>query len=245
MTAFDHPSSQPSRRERDAFRRLRALLQGGRIPLRLTGAPRRFPRVSFVAAEVLWGVIPENAAAQDASRQGRGQQRDLRRLGAAHDERPRDATPVHQQAALAPIVFPDPWGSVPQLLARVARWSALHRDAASPRRCPASRHPPSVRLATAVRRSLPAATPKNTGESRSDCRSVLWATLSIGSRCGGRRRSRQTPVGAARVSARHPACGDIPAAGRAVAWESTARPSAKNSRRFPMSERVSCSYGTR
>ena len=43
---------------------------------------------------------------------------DLRHIvhvGPGDDQRQRDATPVHQQVALAPIFFPDPWGWAPQL----------------------------------------------------------------------------------------------------------------------------------
>jgi hypothetical protein len=86
MTAFHHPLSHPRRWQRDAVRRLPALLHGGRIPLRLAGIPRRCPRVPFVAAEVLGDAIPQIAAAQDASLQSRGQQRHIRRFRAADDE---------------------------------------------------------------------------------------------------------------------------------------------------------------
>ena len=34
-----------------------------------------------------------------------------------HDDRQRDATPVHQQVTLAPIFFPGPSGSAPRILA--------------------------------------------------------------------------------------------------------------------------------
>ena len=41
--------------------------------------------------------------------------RHIVRVGAGDHQRQRDATPVHQQVALAPIFFPDPWGWAPQL----------------------------------------------------------------------------------------------------------------------------------
>ena len=125
MTAFNHPSSQASRWQGEAFCRLPALLQSGRIPLLLTSVPRRFPRVPFVAAEVLRGAIPWVTTVQDPICQRRGQQRDIRCLGPADDEGQRDATPVHQQAVLAPIFFPDLSGSVRRPLARTGLWSAI------------------------------------------------------------------------------------------------------------------------
>jgi len=45
------------------------------------------------------------------------QLRNIMPIGSGHDERQRDATPVHQQMALAPIFSPDPWGWVRYLQA--------------------------------------------------------------------------------------------------------------------------------
>lgn len=41
-------------------------------------------------------------------------------IGSGHDERQRDATPVHQQVTLAALFSPDPSGCAPQPLAPVA-----------------------------------------------------------------------------------------------------------------------------
>ena len=238
MTPFDNPSSQPSRWQREAFRRLPALLQGRRIPLFLTGVPRGFPRIPFVAAEGLRGAIPRSAPLQDASRPRRGQQRPIWRLGAADDEGQRDATPVHQQAARAPLFFPDPWDWAPRPLAPTAPSSASRQGSARSRRYRASRHTPSARLATAFRTALPPATLKNTGESHWDSQTVLWATPSIASRFGGRTRFRQRLVWGARASVRPRRSVDIPDSGLVAAWESTAQLAATRYLRLPMIERV-------
>jgi hypothetical protein len=238
MTTFHHPSSQPSRWQREAFRRLPTLQQRGRIPLRLTGLPRRFSCVPFVAAEVLRSSIPRIASVQDTRRQGRRQPRDIWRFRAADDEGQRKATPVHQQAALAPIFFPDPWGSVPRLPALTGLWSAIHRYSATSRQCRTARHTPSARLATGVRTIQPPATPKNSDESRSDSQTALGATPSIEPRFGGRTRFRQRLVWGATASVLPQGVVDIPGSDRVAAWESTARLSATRHRRLPMIELV-------
>jgi hypothetical protein len=240
MTPFHTPSSQPSRWQRDAFRRLPALLQGGRIPLLLTGVPRRFPRVPFVAAEVLRGAIPRITTVQDTIRQGRRQQRDIWRLGAADDEGQRDATPVHQQAVFAPIFFPDPWGSVPRPLALTGLWSVIHRYSATSRRCCASRRTPSARLATGVQTAQQPATLKNTDGSRSDSQTVLWATPSIECRFEGHTRSRQRLVWRATAFALPRLSVDTPDSGLAAALESTVPLSARRHLRLPMIEPFVC-----
>jgi hypothetical protein len=60
-------------------------------------------------------------------------------VGPAGDERQRDVTRVHQQAAFAPIFFPDPWRWVPRIptLAALCPWP--HPRPASVRRYPPSR----------------------------------------------------------------------------------------------------------
>jgi hypothetical protein len=240
MTPFDHPSSQPSRRQRDTCCRLPALEQGRRIALLHSGVPGRFPRVPFVAAEVLGGVIPRITPVQDASRQGRGPQRDIRRLRAAHDEGQRDATPVHQHVARAPIFFPDPgdWG--PQPLAPTALSSTRHHGLALSTRGPASRRIPSGQPATGSERPRRPATVNNTDESHSDSRTALWATLSTGCRFGGRPRSPQTPAGAVRVSALPLVDVDPPDLGLAAVSESTVPLAATRHRRLPMRPSVVC-----
>jgi len=240
MTAFHHPSSQPRRWQRDAVRRLPALLQGGRIPLRLAGVPRRCPGVPFVAAEVLWGAIPQIAAAQDASLQGRGQQRHIRRFRAADDEGQRDATPVHQETLLAPIFFPDPWGWAPRLLALTEPWSTIRQCSATSRQCPASRHIPLNRLATGLRTGQPPPIPDDSDESRSDSQTTLWARLSIEFQFARRTRSRQRLVLGATASVRLRVGVDIPGSGRAAAWELMVPLSARRPLRLPMIEPFVC-----
>jgi hypothetical protein len=240
MTAFHPPSSQASRRQRDTIRGRPTLLQGGRIPLRLTRIPRRLPRVPFVAAEVLWGTIPWIRPLQDAIGQRRGQQRDIRRFRAAHDEGQWDATPVDQQAVLAPIFFPDPWGSVPQLLAPTGPSLTTHQYSARSRRYTTSRRIPSAQPARGAERTRRPATVKNTDESHSDSQTVLWATPSIGSRFGGHRRSRPRLAWGATASVRPRVFVDSPDSGLVAAGVSTAQLSARRHLRLPMIARFVC-----
>jgi len=238
MTTFNYPSSPTSRWQRNPFRRLSALLQGGRIPLRLTGVPGRRSRRPFVAAERDGNAIPRITPLQDALRQGGRQQRDIRRFRAADDEGQRDATPVDQKTFLAPIFFPDPSDSARRPLGLTGLWSTTHQYSARPRQCCASRHTQPVRLATAVRRSPRPAIPKSTDESHWDSQSALWARLSIESRSVRRTRFRRTLVWRVTVFVRPQASVDILDSGRVVAWESTARLSATSYLRLPMIESV-------
>jgi len=50
-----------------------------------------------------------------------------------------DATRVDQKASLAPIFFPDPWGSAPRIRLPEEPYAWPHRCFASARRCPPSR----------------------------------------------------------------------------------------------------------
>jgi hypothetical protein len=243
MTTFNHPSPPPSRWLRNPIRRLPALLQGGRIPLRLAGLPGCRPRVAFVTAEPDRDPIPRISPAQHALRQGFRQQRNIRRFRAADDEGQRDATPVHQETLLAPVFFPDPWGSVPQLPGLTAICSTSHQYSATPRQCCASRHTPSVLLATGVQRTPRPAILKNIGESHWDSRTVLSATLSTECRCAGHRRSPQRLVCRARVSVLRPVGVDIPDSDRVAVWGSKAPLFAKRYLRLPRLEffvSVSC-----
>jgi hypothetical protein len=243
MSTFNYPSSPTSPWQRNPFRRLPTLLQRGRIPLRLTGVPCRFPRISFVAAEIDRDAISRITPLQDALRQRGRQQRNIRRFRAADDEGQRDATPVHQETLLAPIFFPDPWGSGPQFPALTAICSTIHRDFARPRQCCASRHTPSGRLATAVQTIPRPAIPKNIDESHWDSQTALWATLSTECRFEEHTRSPQRLVWRATVSVLLQVGVDIPGSDRAAAWESMVPLSARRHLRLPMIEpfvSVSC-----
>ena len=68
---------------------------------------------------------------------------DIMSVGSGHDERQRDATPVHQQMALAPIFFPDPSGSALRPLMPRGLSPLHHRCFATTMRClPFRRIPP-------------------------------------------------------------------------------------------------------
>ena len=111
MTPFNLPASSPCRRTRHSVRWGPALLPRGTIASVLGGCPGRLTRVAAIPAQILDGTIAGITPPNDPGRQRRRHQGDIGRLRAAHDKRQRDATPVDQQAALAPIFFPDPWDS--------------------------------------------------------------------------------------------------------------------------------------
>ena len=214
------------------FRRPSALLQCWCIPCRRRGVPRRVARVPFVAAQVF---RPDRRLhPQDASLQRLGQQRHIRRLCAAHDKGQRDATPVDQQAALAPIFSPDRSDWVPQPLVRAALYSTSRRCSAISTRSRPIHHIRRDRPARAVQRNQRPASAKNGDERRSRCQTVPWAMPSIGCRFAARTRFQQRPVSAVRACVLRQACGHIPASDHAAARESTVRPSAKTHLRRAM-----------
>src|ERR1035437_5066613 len=57
-------------------------------------------------------------------------------VGPAGDERQRDATRVHQEAALAPIFSPDPWSLVPRTVGPEAACPSPHPRSANARQYP-------------------------------------------------------------------------------------------------------------
>ena len=236
MTSFNHPASQPSGRQGTPLGR-RATLQPGRsIPRLLGGLPRGGARIAFLAAQILRRERQRLGSSDDSRRQRLGHQRHIRRLCAAHDEGQRDATPVDQQAARAPIFFPDPWDSAPRPPAPAAPCSTFRQCFAMSKQSPTSRHIRSAPLARASRKSQPPASAKNGDEWRWNCRTVPWATPSIGCRFARQRRSRQRPVEAGTVSVPLRASGHIPAVDHVAARESAVRLSAKTHPKRAMME---------
>ena len=216
------------------FRRPSALRQCWRRPCRRRGVPRRGARVPVVAAQVF---RPDRRLhPQDASRQRLGQQRHLRRLRTADDQRQRDATRVDQQAALAPVFFPDPWDWGRRHPAPEERCSTSHHCVAMSTRCQPTHHIRRGRPARAAQRTRRPASVRHADGWRWDCRTVLWATPSIGCRFARQRRSRQRPVEAVTVSVPLRASGHIPDVDHVAARESAVRLSAKTHPKRAMME---------
>ena len=236
MTSFNHPASQPSGRQGTPLGR-RATLQPGRsIPRLMGGLPRGGARIAFLAAQILRRRRIGRRSPKDAPGQCLRQQRNIWRFRPADDDRQRDATPVHDQTPLAPVFFPDPWDSAPRPPAPAAPCSTFRQYVAISKQSPTSRHIRSAPLARASRKSQPPASAKNGDEWRWNCRTVPWATPSIGCRFARQRRSRQRPVEAVTVSVPLRASGHIPAVDHVAARESAVRLSAKTHPKRAMME---------
>jgi hypothetical protein len=116
MGSFDHPAACfPAWQVTFGLRFFFALLD-----MRLIVAGNRclegwIALVSSIGAEILRLFGVRFRPRQRRSVQGGLQQFHVMHVGSAGDERQRDATRVDQQTSLAPIFFPDPWGSVPRI----------------------------------------------------------------------------------------------------------------------------------
>ena len=227
MTPFNHPTSQPSGRQGNPRCCRATLLQGRSLPGLLSRLPRGGARITFLSAQILRRRRIDRRSPNHAFGQGLRDQRHVRGFRAAHDERQRDATPVHQDTALAPIFFPDQWDSAPRTLAPAARCSTSHQYSAMSRRSLTSLHIRSIPPARGAQKNQRPASAKNGDEWRWRCQTVLWATPSIGCPFARQRRFRQRPVGAVRACGLLQACGHIPASNPVAARESMVRLSAK------------------
>jgi len=199
MTTFNLPSSSPSRGQRHAFGGFSTWLQGGRIPLLLTGLPGRFAGIPCIPAQILRERRQRLRSPQYPGVQGLWKQGHSRRLRPADDERYGDSTPVHQPTARAPIFSPEPWDSGQRPLGREGPWTASHQCSATSRRSRASRHIPSAPPARGDEKNQRVARLKNRDEWHVGCQTALSAGLSSGSRCGVHTRFRQTPAERATV----------------------------------------------
>ena len=237
MTPFDHPSPPSRRRFRDTVCRRAALLQRRRIPFSLGGLPGGLAGVPFLPAQILGGEGIRLRSPNDPLGQRLRHQRDIRRFGAADDQRQGDAATIHQQAPLASIFFPDPSGSVQPPLAPTALCSTSRQYSAISRRYMTSRHTPRGRPARGVQRSQRPASARNVDEGRWDSRRDRWATPSIGCQFGGHTRCRRRPAEEAMACGLLLVCEHIPGFDRAVAPESAAQHVATTPRRLPTMER--------
>ena len=120
--AFDHPAAGALALPTGA-RLLPALPHMRRVSSRLHGLRGRTPCIALVRTQVLsppaagFGSHHHNAVQSDR------QQFDIMPVGPADDKGQRDASTVHQQAALAAFFSPDPWGCCPPLPAPVGAGS--------------------------------------------------------------------------------------------------------------------------
>ena len=154
-----------------------------------------FAVVGFVSTQMLRFVqgglgTCDHDAVKDTLRLG-----DVMSIGSGHDERQRDATPVHQQMALAPIFSPDPLGSAQRFVTPLALSSSRHQCFAIARRCLQARRTRQVPVSTGLQRRRLSPTQGIGRVLRWHCRSAQRGAPSTGSLCVEQTRCLQIPIG--------------------------------------------------
>ena len=86
------------------------------VPVRQNHLHRLLATVARISAQVFMAALFGAGSFDDDGIKHRLDLRHIVHVGAGDHQRQRDATPVHQQVALAPIFFPDPSGWALQLL---------------------------------------------------------------------------------------------------------------------------------
>ena len=148
------------------------------------------PRIALVRTQVL----PPSAAGlgahdHNAVQSGR-QQFDIMPVGPADDKGQRDASTVHQQAALAAFFSPDRWGYCPPLPGPAELCLAFHQCFATPRQSPPFHHTRPNRLAIRPERTLAHASVESVCGWRWRYQ-MTWAVPSTGNRCAAHRQCRR------------------------------------------------------
>jgi hypothetical protein len=191
------------------------------------------PCIGFVRTQVLPPTATGLWAHDDNAVQGDRQQFDIMPIGSADDKGQRDASTVHQQAALAAFFSPDRWGCYPPLPAPVAPFLASRRCFATPRQSPPSHHTRPNRLAIMPERIPDHASVESVYGWHWRCQTT-WAAPSTGSRCAARRQCRRKsddyPTACAR---RRDAAGIAGVSAAGAVWEPMARRSARVHRKLP------------
>ena len=148
------------------------------------------PRIALVRTQVL----PPSAAGFGAhdhnAVQSRFQQFDIMSVGPADDKGQRDASTVHQQAALAAFFFPDRWGCCPPPPGPAELCLASHQCFATPRQSPPFHHTRPNRLAIRPERTLAHASVESVCGWRWRCQ-IASAVPSTGNRCAAHRQCRR------------------------------------------------------
>lgn len=144
-------------------------------------------------------------------------------LGAAHDNRERDAMTVHQQAAFAPFFFPDPLDFYPQPPEPRALSEGNRLCFAIPTQSLPFHRIPPIRFSKAHGKNRPFPIPKNTYESNSRFQIGIWVWLSIEFPFAEQNKSLQKLVEQEAASGHHQVFCDKPAMDR-VAVEVLAVP---------------------
>jgi hypothetical protein len=148
------------------------------------------PRIALVRTQVLsaaaagFGPHDHNAVQSDR------QQFDIMPIGPADDKGQRDASTVHQQAALAAFFFPDRWGCCPPLPAPGALCLASRQYFATPMQSLPFHHTRPTLPATGPGKILVRASAESVYERNWRCR-MTWAAPSTGSQSAAHKQCRR------------------------------------------------------
>jgi hypothetical protein len=205
-------------------RRVTALLHD------LRGGP---PGIALVRTQVLSPAAADFWAHDHNAVQSDRQQFDIMPVGPADDKGQRDASPVHQQAALAAFFSPDPWGCCPPPPVPAALCLGSHQCFATPRQSLPFHHTRPTLPATGPGKTPARASVESVCEPNWRCRTT-WAAPSTGSQSAAHkqcpRRFDDSPAVCAR---RRAAAGNACALGVATVLEPVARRSARVHRKLP------------
>ena len=190
------------------------------VAARFDRLSRRFAHVRCVGAEMLRCLSAHHRSFRDHRVERLLKQLHVVPIGAVDDDRQRDATAVHQQAAFGSIFSPDPLGCAPRTPAPAALCSWPHRCFATPRRCRPDRRTRPAPHATASQTSRRPPIAGSICGWRLRSRTPVSVRLSIGSRYVTRRRSPRTPCVPATAFCRRRACAGMPCLLREHAQES-------------------------
>jgi len=201
VRAFDHPAARtlPFPAGADFFS---ALSHMRRVTTLLHNLRGGTPRIALVRTQVLPAAAGFGAQDHNAVQSDR-QQFDIMPVGPADDKGQRDASTVHQQAALAAFFSPDPLGCCPPLPAPVALCLVSHQCFATPRQSPPFHHTRPNRPAIRPGRIPVRASVENVYGWR--WRSQMTsAGPSTGNRCAAHRQCRRRFDGRPTACARRP-----------------------------------------
>ena len=173
-----------------------------RITSGLHGFRGRTPRITFVRTQVLSPAAADFWAHDHNAVQSDRQQFDIMPVGPADDKGQRDASPVHQQAALAAFFSPDPWGCCPPPPVPAALCLGSHQCFATPRQSLPFHHTRPTLPATGPGKTPARASVESVCEPNWRCRTI-WAAPSTGSQCAAHKQCRRRFDGRPRASVRH------------------------------------------
>ena len=123
-----------------------------------------FTDIARIQAKMLFLTVFDTRTLDDDAIQGRRQQLDVMRVGAADNDGERNPFLIRQQAALAAFFFPDPSGFCPQIPTPKVLSPSPHRGSAIPRQCLPFHRIPADLFAITVQINRRPPSRENTGE---------------------------------------------------------------------------------